>query len=388
MRILLVSSRFPWPAWRGNQLRTVQWLDALAEHDCLLVCPPSADDADPGTHQVAIRHLPATAGRAVLGVASAILRGRPAQEGFYDSAAARRVVAGAVRDWRPDLAVIQMVRCAWAFDVIREVNPELPLLFDAIDSMTLHYDRAAASGGILLRSASHFEAGRCRRREGELVRHAVVTTAVSGRDLEALGAGSRGMVVPVTGGSEAKDGIRSDGEMTVLLSGNLGYRPTVRGALWFADRVWPTLHDAVPSARWVLAGARPAAALRRLASRPGIEVHGDVDDLGPFLDRATVAIAPMASGSGVPIKILEAMAAGVPVVVDPWSADGLEDPSAVAVADGQAAWASVLERLLGDPAAAAAQAAAGTEAWLADYRPGRVRERIAQAVGVALSRVG
>ncbi len=281
-----------------------------------------------------------------------------------------------------------MVRCAWAFDVIREVHPELPLLFDAIDCMTLHYDRAAASEGIVLRSASHFEAERCLRREGELVRHAVVTTAVSGRDLRALGAGSRGMVVPVTGGREAGRGIRPDGEPTVLLSGNLGYRPTVRGALWFADRVWPTLHAAVPSARWVLAGARPAAALRRLASRPGIEVHGDVDDLGPFLDRATVAIAPMTSGSGVPIKILEAMAAGVPVVVDPWSADGLEDPSAVAVADGEAAWASVLERLLGDPAAAAAQAAAGTEAWRADYRPGRVRERIAQAVGVALSRVG
>lgn len=391
MRILLVSSRFPWPSWRGNQLRTVQWLDALADHDCLLVCPPSADDADPGTHQVAIRHLPVTAGRAVLGVATAILRGRPTQEGLYDSAAARRVVAGAVRDWRPDVAVIQMVRCAWAFDVIREVNPELPLLFDAIDCMTLHYDRAAASGGILLRSASHFEAGRCRRREGELVRHAVVTTAVSGRDLEALGAlgaEPRGMVVPVTGGSEAKGGIRSDGEMTVLLSGNLGYRPTVRGALWFADRVWPTLHDAVPSARWVLAGARPAAALRRLASRSGIEVHGDVDDLGPFLDRATVAIAPMASGSGVPIKILEAMAAGVPVVVDPWSAGGLEDPSAVAVADGEAAWVRVLQRLLDNPEAAAAQAAAGTEAWLADYRPSRVRERIVQAVGLALSRVG
>ena len=185
---------------------------------------------------------------------------------------------------------------------------------------------------------------------------------MSGRDLGALGAGSRGMVVPVTGGREAKRGIRSDDNPTVLLSGNLGYRPTVQGALWFADRVWPTLVEAVPSARWVLAGARPAAALRRLASRPGIEVHGDVDDLGPFLDRATVAIAPMASGSGVPIKILEAMAAGVPVVVDPWSAGGLADPAAVAVADGEAAWVRILQRLLCVPVEALAQAAAGAEA--------------------------
>ena len=135
-------------------------------------------------------------------------------------------------------------------------------------------------------------------------------------------------------------------------------------------------------------GARPAAAVRRLASRPGIEVHGDVDDLGPYLGRARVAIAPMASGSGVPIKILEAMAAGEPVVAEPWSADGLEDPSAVAVADGEAAWVDVLIRLLGDPESARQQAARGTEAWRAHYAPSRVRSRIREAVSVAAARAG
>jgi glycosyltransferase involved in cell wall biosynthesis len=387
MRIMLVTSRFPLPPWRGNQLRTIQWLDALADCECLLLCPAGTGQAQ-GRLQTELRHLPHSRVAGAFGLLTAVARGRPAQEGLYESRAAKRVVADATADRRPDVAVIQMVRCGWAMDAIRAVDPTLPVLFDAIDSMSLHYERAATAAPPLLGSAYRSEAVRCLRRESELVRDAAVTTAVSGRDLRALGAGSRGMVVPVTGGSEARPRTGTDRGATVLLSGNLGYRPTVRGALWFADRVWPGLHDRVPGARWVLAGARPAAAIRRLASRPGIEVHGNVDDLGAFVDRADVAIAPMASGSGVPIKILEAMAAGVPVVVDPWSADGLEDPSAVVVATGEEDWIRVLGELLGDPEAASDQAARGLAAWRAVYRPDRVRARIRQAVDAALSRAG
>jgi len=70
----------------------------------------------------------------------------------------------------------------------------------------------------------------------------------------------------------------------------------------------------VPEARWVLAGARPPRAVRRLAALPGVEVHPDVPDLDPYLAAATVAVAPMPTGSGVPMKVLEAWAAGIPVV--------------------------------------------------------------------------
>ena len=388
MKVLLVSSRFPWPPWRGNQLRTIQWLDALADHARLLVCPTEDDRGSPSVPGIEIRRLPRGGMAASVGVAKALASGRPAQEGLYATAGARRRLIDVVDEWRPDLAVVQMVRCGWAADAIRGVDSGLPILFDAIDCMALHYRRAATLVSPLVRPVYRFEAERCHRRETELVRDAEVTTAVSARDLRALGAGTDGMVVPVTVGTDVAKADPLAGEPIVVLSGNLGYRPTIRAALWFADRVWPGVLDSVPSASWVLVGARPAAAIQRLASRPGIEIHGDVDDLGSYLGRARVAIAPMASGSGVPIKILEAMAVGVPVVADPWSADGLEDPSAVVVADGEAAWVDGLRRLLGDPEAAHEQAARGTEAWRAHYAPDRVYSRIRESVDAAVSRVG
>lgn len=383
MRILLVASRFPLPPWRGNQLRTVQWLDALADHRCALLCPAGDASVTMTGERLEVITLPRRAAGGIVGAAAGFLRGRPAQEGLYGGAAARRLLDEVLTSFVPDLVVVQMVRSAWAVGRLSALPNRPRVLFDAIDCMGMHFERAASSVNRILRPIYRLEARRCREREAELVRRAAVTTAVSRRDLEALAAGARGHVVPVTGGVAGGRRRTPPACPTVLLSGNLGYRPTVRAACWFAARVWPELRRRVPTARWILAGARPAAAVRRLGRLDGVEVHGDVADLGAFLDRATVAIAPMAEGSGVPIKVLEAMAAGVPVVADPWAAGGLLDVEAVAVAADAAEWARVLQRLLTDPVAARDQVAAGAEAWRNHYHPRRVRQAVRAAVSDA-----
>lgn len=388
MRILLVSSRYPLPPWRGNQLRTVQWLDALDDHERLLFCP--VGDAGSPSLPPGVRSIPMPVGGlgSTVAVVSALVGGQPAQEGLYGTGGARRALTALVSDHRPDLAIVQMVRCGWAADIISRLLPGTPILFDAIDCMSLHYGRAASFASAPISTAYRFEGERCGRRESTLIERAVLTTAVSSRDLAALEAGPRGSVVPVTGGSELVKVRESDRQPTVLLSGNLGYRPTVRAALWFADRIWPKVRESVPSARWIMAGARPAPAVRRLAAVPGVEVHADVDDISVFLQQATISVAPMAGGSGVPIKILEAMAAGVPVIADPWSASGLEDPAGAVVAEGENEWLETVRYLLIDRNAAREQAVRGVKVWREHYHPGRVRACIRGAVDRASEGAG
>lgn len=388
MRILLVATRVALPATRGQQLRTDEWLRALADHELSLVGPSPADAGVRAA--VAARGVEAVwyrrrAAEVALAAARGLLRGLPAQEALYDTRTARRAVAAALRRLQPEVLVVQTLRCGWAVEVAAELGEPSAVLFDAIDSMALHYRHRAARTPLPWRRAVEEEARRCARREAWLAARSALSTAVAARDLAALGAGEHGRVVPVSGRAPAAVPAPAGREPIVLLSGNLGYRPTVDAAVWFAHHVWPEVHRRRPDARWLLAGARPARPVRRLALLPGVEVHAEPPDLAEFLARAAVAVAPMATGSGIPLKVLEAWAAGVPVVATPFTAAGLTDQAspALAVADSPAAWVEAVAGLLADRDRAAALAAAGRRRWQETYSFERVADAIRQAVAAA-----
>lgn len=389
MRVVLVTSRYPAPAWRGNQVRAIEWLSALSTDEVHLVCPPAGKGAAEiqSVEVVTLSSSPLARGTGLLRAAAS---GMPFQEGLYDSAEARRVLAGTVRKFSPDVVVVQMVRCGWAAETVFAVAPGVPVVFDAIDAMGLHFDRAAEFSPFWMAALYRNEAARCRRREQWLSRSARMTVAVSARDLEDLSVpDGRGRVIPVAAREVERTGSASTAPV-VLLSGNLGYRPTVDGAVWFAREVWPAVRAQVPDAKWVLAGARPSSAIQRLTRVDGVEVHADVPDLGPYLGTARVAVAPMSSGSGVPMKVLEAMAAGVPAVVKAWAAAGLADgaASAVVVADGAESWMEHTVRLLGDKAAAHDLGERGRLAWRRNYHPDVVAQQIRDVVADAAERGG
>ncbi len=394
MRVLLISSRFPLPPHRGNQVRSLEWLQALQADEVALSAPVGGDPQQlAGLHRLGVSTFlyPRSVGGTVPSVAAAMLRLRPVQEGLYGIPAARAALRRALADRAWDVAVVQMVRCAWAAELLQRESPGLPILFDAIDAMGQHYRRSAGGFPLPLRPAVHLEAATCRSRERWLSRRAAITTAVSQRDLDALDCPpGRGLVVPVAAkeidASPAEHGDRGDhgNGTTLLLSGNLGYRPTVNGASTFAAEVWPRLRRAVPGVRWVLAGARPTRAVRRLAELPGVEVHADVDDLGAYLRAATMAIAPMDTGSGVPMKVLEAWAAGLPVVAAPWAAAGLQgDGAGLHVAATAQEWLVACTRLLTDRTEAERLARQGQAVWQRWYRPDQVAERVRVAVRAA-----
>jgi len=388
VRVLIVSSRFPLPHWRGNQVRTVQWLRALDGATRGLVCPaPEARQQVEGlTPLVEAAHLTSvsTVARG-WGGAAGLVAGLPLQEGIYRSAASRRVLGEALRHLEPEVVVVQMVRCAWALAEVRATTPGAGVVFDAIDAMGAHFTRAAAAARPGMSRLLLLEARLCRRREARLVAEAEVSTAVCSRDLNALAPPSgRGRVVPVAAG-ERRAACPSDGPPTILLSGNLGYRPTVEGAERFARQVWPRLRARLPGVRWILAGARPGVAVRRLADLEGVEVHGDVPDLEPFFARATVAVAPMGAGSGMPMKVVEAWSAGLPVVADPWAAGGLEEDGREAVVEAAhpEEWERRLLELLTDRDLATRIGQQGREVWRRRYRFERVADDIRAAVAAA-----
>jgi glycosyltransferase involved in cell wall biosynthesis len=390
-RIVLVTTRVALPATRGQQVRTDEWLRALADDRIALVCPRPSDDrvaeavAASGVAPFWYPHPPAAAAR---GLVAGITRGLPAQESLYRTRPARAALARALADPPADLLIVQTVRCAWAVERLRAAPAAPRILFDAIDSMALHYRHRARSTTGSRRWLVLAEARRCERRERWLAGRAALSVAVADRDLAAFAPPERGRVVAVSGRPARAVGRAVPEEPVVLLSGNLGYRPTVDAAVWFGREVWPRVRAARPDARWVLAGARPAPAVRRLAEEPGVELHAEPPDLGPFLARAAVAVAPMATGSGIPLKVLEAWAEGVPVVAAPWAVEGLGESAgeALVVAGEPGRFADGVIRILSDPEHARRIADAGLARWRRRYHPDRIAEAIRDAVAHAIDR--
>jgi glycosyltransferase involved in cell wall biosynthesis len=101
---------------------------------------------------------------------------------------------------------------------------------------------------------------------------------------------------------------------SVVFLGNYKHPPSVDAARFFAERVLPTLREDFPELRYQIVGAFPTPELVALGEQPGIEVTGFVDDYRPYLWRASAFVAPIFTGSGMRVKVLEAMACGAPLV--------------------------------------------------------------------------
>ena len=110
----------------------------------------------------------------------------------------------------------------------------------------------------------------------------------------------------------------------IVFVGSMDYHPNVDGALNFARDVWPGVHDRQTELIFTIVGRDPPPEIRALATSPGIEVTGTVNDVRSFYGEAIAAIVPLNVGGGSRLKILEAMAAGVPVVSTTLGAEGLD----------------------------------------------------------------
>jgi glycosyltransferase involved in cell wall biosynthesis len=111
----------------------------------------------------------------------------------------------------------------------------------------------------------------------------------------------------------------------MLFMGSLDWRPNQDAAALLLSEILPAVRAADPRARAVLVGRRPPAWLRdRVEMTPGAELHADVPDVRPFLARCGFLIVPLRIGGGSRLKILEALAAGTPVVSTRVGAEGLD----------------------------------------------------------------
>ena len=145
--------------------------------------------------------------------------------------------------------------------------------------------------------------------------------------------------------------------LTLLFLGSFRHLPNQEALTWFVSRVLPAVRAKEPRVRLIVIGSDPPPR-HSLPEDVSIELIGFVEDVREPLARYAIFVCPILSGSGVRVKLLEAFAAGIPVVSTRLGAEGLSamDGEICALADEPGAFAQKILELLEDPARAAEMA--------------------------------
>jgi glycosyltransferase involved in cell wall biosynthesis len=214
---------------------------------------------------------------------------------------------------------------------------------------------------------SRLQAPRLRRLEARVCRRADRVICVSEQDavaLRALVPACEPIVVPngvdvdhyVPVGDQA-----ASGAACLVFTGTMDFRPNADAVEWFVDEILPRIRSVRPDAEFLAVGQRPGPRLLRRHGRAGVTVTGAVDDVRPFLARASVVVAPLRFGGGTRVKLLEAMACARPIVATGLAAEGLavRDGIELLLADSPDRFARAVLALLDDPARARSLGEAG-----------------------------
>lgn len=151
---------------------------------------------------------------------------------------------------------------------------------------------------------------------------------------------------------------------TMLFVGALWYAPNAEALSWFVREVLPSVLKASPETTLIVAGRGPLApGLAAELSRPGVELHESPESLHELYARASLSVAPLLTGGGTSIKVLESLAHGVPIVASPVAVRGLGLTAGpqLSVASTPDEFAAACAELLSNSDAAERMAAAGRE---------------------------
>jgi sugar transferase (PEP-CTERM/EpsH1 system associated) len=362
--------RLPYPPDRGCRTRSFHLLAALARRYRVRLLTFADVDQRPADWAplrdvcASVDVVPLPAPRAYLRTALHSWRARPLTISYFHSSRLHRRVRELARERPPSIVVaFSSAMAPYALAV-----PGVPRVMDMVDVDSAKWAQYAGRAPWPMRAVYALETRRMRALESAIASRfdRVVLATESERALLLAHAPGAPAATVRNGVEIGPEGAAVGGDPcpTLLFAGQMDYLPNVDAVAILAREVLPLLRRRFPAAQLLVVGRCPTSTVRALGALPGVTVSGAVPDVRPYYERAWLFAAPLQIAQGVQTKVMEAMAAGMPVVTSSVVARGLLDGGVVPgrdllVADGAGAVAVAVARLLENPGERAALAAQG-----------------------------
>jgi polysaccharide biosynthesis protein PslH len=319
VKLLVLTSRFPYPLEKGDKLRIFHQIRELSQRHEIILCALTEEvvqDADyqqvmPFCSQIHVFHLSKIT--IFFNILAGILRGLPFSVSYFFNQRIQKSILDIAEKEKPNHVYCQLIRTSEYFK-----GTVFPKTLDYMDAFSVGMYRRSQDDAWYLRPFYGLESKLLKRYETHISPYYDHLTIISQQD-KLLMVGSNKINIKVvpngidnqyfTPNYEQKTTPNYD----IVFVGNLGYYPNIQAAKYLVKQILPLLKKEYPTIKILLAGARPSQEIELLANE-NVEIKRDLVDIREAYAAAKIFVAPIFHGSGQQNKILEAMAMGLPCI--------------------------------------------------------------------------
>jgi len=353
MRILFLTSRFPYPLEKGDKLRAYHQLKELGKNHHIILVSVSdkpvlqehIDALKPFCKRILVHQLSLI--KIIWNLFTTLFRRIPFQVGYFYSGKFKKNIIEIIEKEKPDVIYCQLVRMA---EYIKDVNG-IPKTLDYMDAFSTGLERLAGRSKFPKKSILKIEWKRMLNYEKSVFNYFDHLTIISEQDKKLIPHPDHQRIHIIPNGVDTSfyHPLESEKKYDILFSGNMSYPPNIESALFIAKQVMPILVNKNPEIRFVIAGASPVQEITKLASS-NIEVTGWVDDMRTYFSQSRIHLAPMLISIGLQNKILQAMAMKIPCIVSKQANNAIHAPAgeSLLIADSPQEYADKIFLLLSD----------------------------------------
>lgn len=336
MKILILSNKLPYPPRDGGSIASLNMITGLRDAGNELTCLSMNTikhnyplDKIPGELSTSVRFLAVDCDSSIRPLRlllNFLFSRRPYIAERFNTRSFRNKLRGLLSKEQFDLIQLEGPYTGHYLDDIRDLSKAcLSLRAHNVEHL-IWIRKAEKEPSLLKRIFLKNMASRLQRFEMEVINQSDCLVTISPLDeTYFIDKGYKNPVITIPTGLNLAEYPETDlpSEPTLFFIGALDWLPNQEGLLWFLDKVFPDLVSRFPSVVFHVAGRNaPRQFVKRLI-HSHIHYHGEADDAREFMQSYRVMIAPLITGSGIRIKILEAMALGRPVVTTSVGAAGI-----------------------------------------------------------------